>query len=247
MNIEHKKTTLDDNSVLYQKRGDSVTKKQDLKDLSGKQKILYFKDYYLKIVIIVIIACIIIGTLLNSMFFNRQTNILSVVFLNDSYIADTEGLQNTLTEYLAPENKNDYITVTDYNTDDYQVQMAYSTQLMAGGIDVIICPKEYFEENSKFGAFVDMSEFLPAGLYEKSSDKMLESREAETDNLGEIISYYEAKPYGIDLSGNSRYEEFGGFGDDAILCVSKNSPNTENAVRLIEWFMTADQESVPAE
>lgn len=247
MNIEHKKTTLDDDSILYQKRGDSITKKQDLKNLSGKQKLFYFKDYYLKAVIIAVIVCIIAGTLLNSMFFNRKTSILSIVFLNDSYLDDTEGLQDTLTEYLAPESKNDYVTATDYNIEDYQVQMAYSTQLMAGGIDVVICPQEYFEEASALGVFTDLSEFLPADLYAELSGKMLESREAETDDYGEVISYYDAKPHGIDLTGNTRYEKFGGFDTNPILCVSKNSANTENVIRLIEWFMAADQEAVPAE
>lgn len=243
MNIEHKKTTLDDDSILYQKRGDSVTKKQDIKNLSKKEKLFYFKDYYLKVVIVIIIAAIAAGTLANSMFFNRQTNILSVSFVNDSYLTDTEGLQNAITEYFAPENKNDYITVSNFNTEDYQIQMAFSTQLMAGAIDIIVCSEDYFEANAKLGAFMDLKAFLSDDLYEKLSDKMIESREEDTDYLGEVISYGELKPYGISLTGNDFYQKFGGFNSNAILCVAGNAPNPENAVKLIEWFM----EAAPAE
>ncbi len=237
MNIEHKKTTLGDDSILYQKRGDSSAKKEDLKNLSFKQKIFYFKDYYLKALIVVVIILIFVGTLLNSILFNRQTNIVSVVFLNDSYLEDTESVQDAIREYLAPENKNDYVAVSYYNTNDYQVQMAYSTQLMAGGIDVIICSQDYFEEASELGVFADLSEFLPSGLYEQVSGKILESQEAETDDYGEVISYSEAMPHGIDLAGNARYQECGGYGEDAILCISKNCVNTENALKIVEWFM----------
>ena len=47
MDIKQKKTALDDDSILYQKRDDTIGKK-DISSLSGRQKLQYFKDYYLK-------------------------------------------------------------------------------------------------------------------------------------------------------------------------------------------------------
>ena len=47
MDVKQKKTALDDDSILYQKRDDTIGKK-DISSLSGRQKLQYFKDYYLK-------------------------------------------------------------------------------------------------------------------------------------------------------------------------------------------------------
>ena len=47
MDINQKKTALDDDSILYQKRDDSIGKK-DISGLSGRQRLQYFRDYYLK-------------------------------------------------------------------------------------------------------------------------------------------------------------------------------------------------------
>ena len=51
MDVKQKKTALDDDSILYQKRDDTIGKK-DISSLSGRQKLQYFKDYYLKFCIL---------------------------------------------------------------------------------------------------------------------------------------------------------------------------------------------------
>lgn len=53
MDINQKKTALDDDSILYQKRDDSIGKK-DISGLSGRQRLQYFRDYYLKFCILAI-------------------------------------------------------------------------------------------------------------------------------------------------------------------------------------------------
>lgn len=80
MNIEHKKTALGDDSVLYQKRDDSFGRK-DLKSLTRKQKLQYFKDYYLMKVVVVLAVLIAVGSLLNGMFFNRSECVLSLIHI----------------------------------------------------------------------------------------------------------------------------------------------------------------------
>lgn len=244
MNIEHKKTTLDDDSILYQKRDDSLGKK-DISNLSRGKKLGYFKDYYLKIVIIAVIAAAIVIALLNTMIFNRKESVFSIVFLNESYLNDSEEFSDALTQYLGLTDSADYISVSNYDLDQYQVQMAYVTQMTAGGIDVVVCPLDYFEEGSKLGVFADLSEVLPDDMYHSLSDRILESREAVTDNYGEVVSWEDPLPHGIDLTGNARYEEFDGYDEKPILCVLKNAVHMENSLRLISWF--TDVPYVPSE
>ena len=142
MNIEHKKTALGDDSVLYQKRDDSFGRK-DLKSLTRKQKLQYFKDYYLMKVVVVLAVLIAVGSLLNGMFFNRSECVLSVAFVNESRIPQAEELNESLEKYLDL-GRNDYVSVENYGLDDYQMQMAFVTTMSASAIDLTICPRDYF-------------------------------------------------------------------------------------------------------
>ena len=57
MNIKNKKTALDDSASLYQQNRD-FSSKENLKNLSGKQKWRYFMDYYWKTLLAVLIILI---------------------------------------------------------------------------------------------------------------------------------------------------------------------------------------------
>lgn len=236
MNIEHKKTALDDDSMIYQKRDDSFGKK-DISNLSGKQKLQYFKDYYLLKVVVALAALIALGTLANGMFFNRSECVLAVAFLNGSQIIQPEELNDAITEYLQPEGRNDYISVENYGLDDYQMQMAYVTKMSAGAIDLTVCPRDYFEQGCALGMFAGLDEFLPQEKYQEVEGRILEGREAETDEEGNPVSYHEAKPYGIDISGSTHFAEFGGIEEDSVLCVMRNTQQAENVQKVIDYFL----------
>ncbi len=221
MNIEHKKTALGDDSVLYQKRDDSFGRK-DLKSITRKQKLQYFKDYYLMKVVVVLAVLIAVGSLLNGMFFNRSECVLSVAFVNESRIPQAEELNESLEKYLDL-GRNDYVSVENYGLDDYQMQMAFVTKMSASAIDLTICPRDYFEDGCALGMFADLSECLPEETYRELAGRMLEGREAERDTEGNIVSYYDAKPYGIDLSGSAFLAEYGVTDESAVLCIMGNT------------------------
>lgn len=251
MNIEHKKTTLGDDSILYQKRDDSLGKK-DISNLSTKDKAGYFKDYYLKIVLV--IAAIAVGViyLIYSTTIGRSNTAASVVFLNESYIYNPDGVSDALKEFLNIERKKDYVAVSNYDLDNYQENMAYVTQMTTGTVDVVICPKDYFESGCEGGFFADLGEVLPEEMYESLKDQLLEGRYAVTDDEGEVISYEDPLPYGISIQDSARYEEFGGALSDSVLCVIANSENTDNTLQVISWFTdvavpASAAEAVPAE
>lgn len=235
MNIEHKKTTLGDDSLLYQKRDNSLGKK-DISNLSKVEKLGYFKDYYLKFVIVILIAVIAIGHLIYSTTLGRSVTLASVVCIDDAYMAESDTLSGILKEYLGSTRKQDFVSVSNYSVDDYQQNMAYVTQLTTGSIDLIICSEEYFEQGCNRGYFADLSEYLPEEMYTELKDQILEGSFAVTDDEGEVLSYEDPLPHGISLKGTSRYTEFGGMLDDAILCVTATSSNPENTLKVLSWF-----------
>ena len=234
MNIEHKKTALSDDSDFYNKDKDTV-KKEDLKNLSFKQKIQYFMDYHFKTVLAAGGILIFVIILLNTTIFNRKETVMTVAYLNDRGINNTEKLEEDLRAYLEIERKNDLVGSSYYNTDEYSMNMAFYTHTAAGGVDLIICSKYYFLKNAENGMLYDLSEYLPDDLYKKMEKSMLTAQKVdETDENGNAISYYEEKPYGIDISNNSYYEELGGNdSDNLILCIAAGSVNKDNTIKLI--------------
>lgn len=236
MNIEHKKTVLEDDAKMYRKDKDKITK-EELKNLPPKQKWQYFRDYYLKFVIVIIIALIAVGTIINTTILNPQTTVMSLATINECQIYETEEPIQKLTEYLEVTDKNSNVNIGYYNLDDYQMNMAYVTHAATGGIDLVICPKDYFTQGSRQGMFLDLSEFLPAEMYEALSDRILMEQEAEeVDEEGNPISLLEAKPYGIDLSGSIAYQDFGGLEPEPVLCVMASVVNTDNAIKTISYL-----------
>lgn len=237
MDVEHKKTALDDDSEIYKKRDNSFGKK-DIHSLSRKQKLEYFKDYYLKKVLVILVAVVFVGSLLNSMVFHRSTCVLGLALLNESQIEEPEALSEALTEYLDITEKNDYVSVESFNLEEAQMQMAYMAKAAAGGLDAVICPRDYFEEGAERGMFADLREILPEETYTELSDRMLEVREGkDQDEEGNIVSYYEPRPYGIDISDSAHFESLGDNEEEPVLCILQGAVNTSNAAEAITYFV----------
>lgn len=234
MDIKFKKATLDDDALMYNRSKDTITR-EELKQLSFKQKLTYFKDYYAKITIVVIIIIIAVASLLNTTIFNRSTCMLSLILLNGQ-MEDSDPLCESLEEYLEITNKNDYVSAESFNISDYQMNMAYSTRIWAGSADIIICSKSDFEDQAARGYCADLSETLPEEMFSALSDYIVEGQEEEIDEDGNVLSRYDPQPFGIDLSESSVLEEYEIICQDPVLFITANSPNPDNAVKTLAYF-----------
>lgn len=233
MNIEHKKTALDDDSLLYQKRDDSLGKK-DTSNLTKLQKVEYFKDYYLKAVLIIIAVGILAAVLIYNMFFRKQVDVLQIAFLDDAYAAESERWQSDLRDYYGLTSKDEYIALDYYNLDDYTAQMKLSTMLGARVIDLMVCDEESFQRYAALGTFADLSEFLPKDVYTKFQDDIVEASEEETDVNFNVTKTYPPKPYGIDITDNAVYRQYGGSESRTILGVVVSTERTENVLKFLD-------------
>ncbi len=237
--VKFKKTALDDDAAIYQRSKDTITK-EEIKSLPFRQRLGYYKDYYLKITLVVIAAAVLIFSVLNTTVFNRSECRLSLCFLNGTLPEQSEEMDSFFEENIGLDSKNDFMRSDTYALDNYQMDMAYKTRLMAGAIDLIICPQDVFLEESGQGLFCDLREFLPKDMYAQLSDLLLENKVAETDDLGEVVSYSEPIPMGIDLSGSDFYKEYGGLLEQPVLCAAWRPENKENALKAIAYFTGID-------
>lgn len=237
MDIEHKKTVLDDDSVLYQKRDDTI-KKKDLSSLSFRQKLQYFKDYYLKFCILFIILLVIGINLIYTVFFRHQETVLSIAFVNDAAISDTEGMIADLLEPYQADDRHRIISVNNYYLEDPNQQMAFTTRLVANDIDIVICDRDTFENKSSAGFFLDLSELLSDDDSAAFSADFVNGQRTETDEQGQILSVGPETPFGIDISASSFYQKYGGNAKEAILCISAGSERMDAAMTFLELLRT---------
>lgn len=235
MDIKFKKTTLDDDALMYNKSKDTITK-EELKNLPFKQKLIYFKDYYAKRTIVVIIIIAVLISILNTTVFNRATCQLSLILINGQ-LEEAEALSDSLEEYLEITNKNDYVSTETFNISDYQMNMAFMTRIWAASTDILICSRTDFEEQAARGYCADLSETLPEELYASLADRIVEGQVEELDKDGNVISRSDPTPFGIDISGSSILEEYELYCPDPVLCITANSPNLENALKTISYFV----------
>lgn len=236
MNIENKKTALNDDAVLYQQNRDYATK-ENLKNLSGKQKWRYFLDYYWKKLLVAVIILVFGFHLLNTMVINPSECRLSLITINDCMVQQSEELGAKLKDYLGIENKNEYVSVEYFDTDNAQMNMVYTTRIAANATDLILCSYEDFIASAAQGIFINLADTLPEDMQKTLSDQFVEAQIIETDIDGNELSRGDAAPYGLDITGSALYEQFGGSGDQVILCIPVNSPNLKNAVKAISSFM----------
>ena len=254
MDINQKKTALDDDSILYQKRDDSIGKK-DISSLSGRQKLQYFKDYYLKFCILAAVLLAMSISLIYTVFFRHQETLLNIAVINDTSLADAEGLTAYLQDYFHADGKHKLITVSNYYLEDPNQQIAFTTKLVTGDVDIVICDQETFDSESASGLYLDLTNALSSVASSAFSDHLIMGHTEETDEQGQIIDTGSTLPYGIDISDTPLYSYYGGTADQAILCITSGSKHTETALTFLDLtaegtitdFSSPESAAVPEE
>lgn len=229
--------------MLYQKRDDSVNAKPDLKALTGKQKLRYFIDYYLKYCIAAAVILFFAGDLIYHMFLKNEETILSISAIGSASLSEEEDFTASLRELYELTEDNQLITIAAYSLEDANQQMAFSTRLIAGSTDLVICDSDDFQEQSSGGLYLDLSELLPADTLAALSDRLVTGHVTETDTDGTVLSVGEDAPYGISLAGCTRYTDYGCSTEEPILCVPANAAHTDAVLTFIDYVTGA----VPAE
>ena len=228
-----KETRLNDSAEIYKPR-DEKTERQKLKDMSFKDKITYFNDYYRSKTII---GIVIIGFLIYfayTVFGPKTETILYVASLNGAIDYDTGNvLSEELEVHLDIDTKKQEVFVdtsmylnetSEYTAANYQ---KLSTYLMAQQLDIIIADEETFARYAKEGYFSKLTDQLPTQLFSKLSDLFYFSSTVEDTNEA---------AYGIYLETSALYGENSTFSKRPVLGIVVNSKYKDNAVSFIDYI-----------
>lgn len=231
-----KKTRISEKSEIYNKERSETPDKEELDKLSKKDKFLYFKEYYLSYVVVILVIIAAGVYVVNSVSkTNNQKDtfycgMMAGVQFNENVM---KVLPEEFSEYL--ENEADYkgynnpeaITFDVYYatvTDDIKLDGFYDKRKF----DVFITRGNTFEQYVAGQTIVDLSKVLSEELMEKLDDKLVYAS----------VNSKEQIPYGI-LLDNIRYKFYDGAGEEIeppILSVPVNTKRIDAAIAFIEFI-----------
>lgn len=196
--------------------------RKKLASMTLGQKIGYLWEYY-KIWLLILVVVIMFISMFVTMYQNSQKiNLMGLAVANSTTLSDTSGVTEDLIEMLGTGDEHETVTVdTSYyfnediaNTDP-NIIMKFSTMVAAQSIDVLISSEHVMDYYKDQEMFLMPSEYLS---------------EEQIAALGDRVS-----EYGVRIDGSSLLEKWDLVAYEPVyFTVIANSPNVENAVKLLE-------------
>ena len=219
-----KKTALDDEAEIYQKR-ETKTEKEKWKQMDGKAKIQYFADYYMGKLIVAVIIIGVAASLLWHFFKPKDETILYAAVIDESL--DATKLADTTSELekiCQADGRHQNVKIDDsfYLKDQALARLEVYEE--SKQVDVIIADQKTFKKLAKDGYFEDVDKF------------------AKNNDLSGYESLYvyaddESLPYGIDLSGSEKYMDMISYGKHPVFAVAANAQHKKNIAEFLNYLM----------
>ena len=237
-----KETVLKDDADIYQKR-EEKTERQKLSEMSPQEKLNYFKDYYLKKILIygffIGFFIYIVYTIVSP----KDENIMYAAIINDTINAENEELLITefgeLVNYNPEKQKMQFDDSYYLNPEnpDLTTQSKITTYSFAGTLDVIIADEDVFESYAQSSCFLDLTQILPSDTYSKITQELYMTKtEEDTKN----------RAYGVRLDNSKVYtsisDNYQGTNSSTskkmVLGIVSKSENTDVAIELIQYLFS---------
>jgi hypothetical protein len=208
--MDLKKAKLDDDAAIYN-HGPEKTDREKWAEMNGKQRWDYFKTYYLKIVLAVLLGLVLLGSLIYSIAKPKPKPLLRVAVSNFNYI----NFNPVSDAYLEAKGLNNGKTTMQIDTgyaldSDYNSTQRFTVYVFAGDLDMLISPSAVFERYATNDLMVPLDEVLDADLFEKlkSNDLLLYASVTKTAPDGTVLSVAEKKAYGVNLKDIEFFEKY---------------------------------------
>lgn len=237
MELQNKKTTLDDNAELYRHSGDNMTTKEKWKSLDAKGKWEFFKQYYLfKVVCVLVIGGVLLSVLIT--IFKPKPETVCNLLVSDLLMSEEEvkTVQNEFLESLGLDKKDFELTTATncyFLTDEMNARQFFTVYYAVGDLDVVILPRKVFNMIAPNGFFLDVHEYLTADELNGYSERIVSSPriDSESERLVDGSEY----PCAIIIQ-DSKYVSGNMYNDSIVLAVCACSTHMDNAKKLIDFL-----------
>jgi hypothetical protein len=230
-----KNIVLDDSAEIFKPRQEQ-TEKQKMSEMTFKEKVTYFNNYYRTTVIIAILAIAITGYFIYSIASPKPETILYAAIINSNIDPETAAvMQDDFGKRIDIDSKTQEVMfdvsfyLSNENASEYSLssEQKLGTYLFAGQIDVMIAPESVFANYVKLGSFSKLSDELPTDLLTELTDSFYYSDTKDDPVTG---------AYGIHLDGAKIYNEKGELVDKPVLGIITNSKFKQNGVEFIKYL-----------
>ena len=232
-NVHPCESTLDEKASIYQKN-EPKSEKQKWKELKGKDKLWYFKEYYGLQVAGIILGIVVVAFLVMH-FATKQDVALGILAMN----ADGEKIEASGTDYF-----QDFLKENGINTRKNVVSVNYTlylnpdapsagdsstldsiqTLFMTQSIDVFFSDEKFFKTMAGQDYMTDLQEFLPKELLDQYADHFVYAKNTETGK--QIVA-------GIRLENNEWLKKTGWYQNSAVVGVADSVKHDKLAKQMM--------------
>ena len=207
-----------------------------LKNAPLKEKLAYFKEYYLKTTIIAVVAIILVGSMIYSMLTSPSDTAFAAYFYNNTGDLSDNGLIDGFVTYAGIDTKksNAYIDTTMHYSPDGQNLDAYAmleksmAVITTGELDVVVGDTDTIDYFSNSECLHDITTILPEDLLDAFQDKLYYAKLGESDEL---------TPVGIYVADAPKLNEYHYYTDmEPVFGFVANSNSLDNAVAFLRYL-----------
>lgn len=207
-----------------------------LKDAPLKDKLAYFKEYYLKTTIVAVIVIIFVVYLAYSMLTAPSDTAFAAFFYNDTGDSSSTELIDGFVEYMGIDTSEHdaYIDATMNYIPDSADSSTYMNLektmavMSTGELDVIIGDADTIDYFGRTECFHDITTILPDDLLAIYKDRLYYAESIET---GERI------PVGVYVSDSPKLNQYNYYtGQEPILGIITNSNSVGNAIAFLRYI-----------
>ncbi|MGN0164862.1 MAG: hypothetical protein ACI39R_01650 [Lachnospiraceae bacterium] len=236
-NIDYKKSTLDDDASIYQKKEDrdeTKSAKQKWSSMNGKEKKQYFKDYMLKPLLLGVFLVGIVIYLIYTIVFDASTTRFYLAVVGSNYM-DNAAMEEHLDELaetwnFSKKEKAVYNPDVAMGSGGFSDQSTFVTYLYAGSMNAVIGTKDQLEKYGYY--FTDYTSELPEDVLAQIPEEAWCELTYETNEP-------DTKQHRTESSYCALYLKYTVFADDI-----KDTKNTDNLILVFPLTGSEDKDTI---
>lgn len=206
-----------------------------LKNAPFKEKLAYFKEYYLKASLAILAATIFVGYLAYTILSAPDDTAFGAFFYNCGISSNTD-LIDGFTQHLQLDTKKHdaYIdTSMTFSADEptyesYIVLQKAMAIIATGELDIIVGDNSTIDYYARNESFHDITTILPPDLLESFDDRLYFAKVGETETLIPVGVYITDAP---QLTAHGYY-----IGQEPVLSFVINSNSIDNAIEFLRYL-----------
>lgn len=242
---KNKKTSLGEDAFIYEKRDEQETEKSKWAKMNREQKLVHFKTYYLRPLIIVCLVVVVAAYFFYSDVIRKKNVVYQCAIVNENATElPVQAFAESFVESMNLDtDKNKAVFQLYYTKEELASKVGtsastdltrISSMIYASSMDSMIAGEEEFRVYLENRFFVDLTELLSEEELSRIQDRLYIPA-----SVGEFKNE-EKHPYGVFLQQNERYGQIfeGGASivEKPILGVIFNSENKEASRQFLYYL-----------